>query len=342
MRTAAQTGRIGELLVRSGLVTEGQLAEGLSRQTKSGERIVKVLTALGYLEPGRLAGALARHTGIPFVNIADCRVPDEAIGLVPREFAVAHEVFPVDRLKNLLSVAMVCPSDRACIEELERTTGLKVRPFLCTANDLREAIGRYYPKPDKPADVALHDFGLSAHSTRAPLHNDAPPHAQARAWDALPDETPAEIEEADSCMPLLKCLVDSIGEVVAEVAERERLRDELIHGIDEHLRGLLRSLGQPAGDTAGREHVSLRAQTQRLVSELQQERRREQAAAWRDIASLRKEMRDLARQYHELSAHGVDDTPVEPDREPAPATDKALAMQALLISPSSEWLNTMP
>src|SRR5690606_9336911 len=83
--------------------------------------------------------------GVASLNLSNYEVPRELVALVPREFALKHEVFPIDRLGKLLTVGMVCPLDAATIGELERFSGLRVKPILCSAQDIRQAIQRYYP-----------------------------------------------------------------------------------------------------------------------------------------------------------------------------------------------------
>ncbi len=64
--------------------------------------------------------------------------------LVPGEFAKTNQVVPIDRFRNILTVAMLCPLDDAALQSLEETTGLEVRPILCSEDDVRASIHRYY------------------------------------------------------------------------------------------------------------------------------------------------------------------------------------------------------
>jgi hypothetical protein len=40
---------------------------------------------------------------------------------------------------------MVCPLDNKTISQIEASTGLRVKPILCSPEDIRSAINRYYP-----------------------------------------------------------------------------------------------------------------------------------------------------------------------------------------------------
>ena len=134
--------RIGELLVDSGLIQKEQLQEGLALQAAKGGKIVETLISLGYLNAEAFVSFLARQPGVASIDLSKYEIPRELIGLIPREMAVKHEIFPIDRLGRLLTVGMVCPLDSATVKDIEERTGLRVKPLLCAPNDIRAAIER--------------------------------------------------------------------------------------------------------------------------------------------------------------------------------------------------------
>ena len=140
--------RIGERLVWAQLVTEEQVKEALEVQKKQGGKLVGILINLGHLDEDTFLQFLAQHSGVASINIGNYEIREEIVSLVPSEFAREHELLPIDKLGNLLTVAMVCPLDRATLEELTGTTGLKIKPVLCSAADVRESIDRYHAKPE--------------------------------------------------------------------------------------------------------------------------------------------------------------------------------------------------
>lgn len=139
--------RIGELLVDAGLIHKDQLQEGLNTQAAKGGKIVETLIALGYLDAEAFVGFLARQPGVASIDLSKYEIPRQLIELIPREMAVEHEIFPIDKLGRLLTVGMVCPLDSATVQKIEERTGLRVKPLLCAPSDIRSAIERYYPEP---------------------------------------------------------------------------------------------------------------------------------------------------------------------------------------------------
>ena len=136
--------RIGELLVEEGVVSQSQLDEALEAQTQRGGRLVENLIKLNHLDIRTFVNFVARQPGVASIDLSHYTVPRDLINLIPREFAVKHEVFPIDRLGRLLTVGMVCPLDKSTLAELENTTGLKVKALLCSADDIHATIGLYY------------------------------------------------------------------------------------------------------------------------------------------------------------------------------------------------------
>lgn len=145
---------IGDLLVEAGLISATQLVDALKVQQDKGSKIVEILISLGHLSADAFVKFLAKQPGIASIGLANYEVARDLIALVPKEFAIKNEVFPVDRLGKLLTLGMVCPLDSQTIEELERTTGLRIKPLLCSPDDIRSAIIRYYPHVEPPGSYS--------------------------------------------------------------------------------------------------------------------------------------------------------------------------------------------
>lgn len=148
--------KIGEMLIEAGLITPGQLDEALKRQSDRGGKIVTVLMGLGYITADAFMRWLSKNRSAPSIDIMNYEVPREVVALVPKEIARGKELCPIDKMGSLLTVAMMCPFDTATIEELHQKTGLRIKPVLCSAEDIENAVRRYYPEKGD-----IHEFSLS-------------------------------------------------------------------------------------------------------------------------------------------------------------------------------------
>lgn len=184
--------RIGELLVGQGLITAAQLNEALAAQQERGGKIVENLIALGHLDAASFTRFIARQPGVGSIGLSNYEIPRDIVTLIPKSFAVQHEVVPIDKLGHLLTLGMVCPLDAATIKQLEGTTGLKVKPLLCSAEDVRRAIDRYYGSQkseeevldDQEETVTPQQGAVSAQTPPAPAAKTADNGEQARGLES--------------------------------------------------------------------------------------------------------------------------------------------------------------
>lgn len=146
--------RIGELLIEEGLIEEADLTKALEHQKKHGGKTVDILIGQGSIDTATFVRFLSKRPGIPSIDLANYEVPRELVSLVPRELATKHEIFPIDKMGKVLTLGMVCPLDRATIEQLQTVTGFKIRPILCSGEDIRAAIKSYYGREERTAAAA--------------------------------------------------------------------------------------------------------------------------------------------------------------------------------------------
>jgi HD-like signal output (HDOD) protein len=160
---------IGEMLVEAGLVTADELSKALASQKAAGAKVVQTLISMGVLDADAFALFLARQPGIASIDLSNYEIPAELIRLIPKEMAVKHELFPIDRLGHLLTVGMVCPLDRKTVSQIEELTGLRVKPLLCSPGDIRNAINRYYPETAEQVAPASQESKSSLESLAGPI-----------------------------------------------------------------------------------------------------------------------------------------------------------------------------
>ncbi len=136
--------KLGEVLIERGLITHDQLDEALEIQKKEGGLLGEILVRLNHVNDESIACALAVQYAFPYLPISSYEIDDEVTGLVPKALADKYGLMPIDKIGNILTVAMSNPLDQDAIHELESLTHLSVRPFISTHPETREAIRKYY------------------------------------------------------------------------------------------------------------------------------------------------------------------------------------------------------
>lgn len=141
---------IGEQLIRAGLITREQLQDALARQQQTGAKIVATLIALGHIDQRSFLNFLARQPGIASIHLAGYDITHQTLKFIPGSFARQHEIIPMDKMGNELTVGMACPLDIAVITELESLTQMRVRALLVAPEAIQVALEKYYPEADVP------------------------------------------------------------------------------------------------------------------------------------------------------------------------------------------------
>ena len=140
--------RLGELLVKEGLITDDQLAQALRLQEKEGGRIGDTIVKLGYVTETDIVNVLAKQYHIPYATKASGLLsPQRGQGLeqlVPKEFARERVLIPISRSLNSLTVAFADPLDLIVIDNLTKLTRCQINPIVSAKSDILTAIEEFY------------------------------------------------------------------------------------------------------------------------------------------------------------------------------------------------------
>lgn len=137
--------KLGEALVKEGLITPAQLRMALERQVIFGGRIGTNLVELGILKEEELLHFLSKYFRLPAVPLKELNsVPEDVIASLKKETVEKHRLVPFRKEKNRLHVAMLNPKDIKVIDELRFTTGFDIIPYVITELRLLFALEKYY------------------------------------------------------------------------------------------------------------------------------------------------------------------------------------------------------
>jgi type IV pilus assembly protein PilB len=141
----AETGqRLGQLLMRAGIITEKQLNDALEVYRATGSPIGRVLVDLGYASQGAILSVMARQIGIEYIDFAERRPDPAAVALVSRDLASRYILMPIEVQDNVLVVAMADPQNVLALDDLRIITGHEIKPAISTKDDILAAIEEYY------------------------------------------------------------------------------------------------------------------------------------------------------------------------------------------------------
>ena len=162
--------KIGELLVESGLITEGQLEEVLQEsKRRSGTRIGSILVKKGYATEMDIAQTLSFQLSIPFIDIPSATIEPEAINAVSERLAKRYLLIPLYFEGKILVIAMADPLNLNAIDDVRFSTGLQLRPLVGTPTGIAEAIRLHYHL-SQPIEGLIDDLKIKPDSLVEILH----------------------------------------------------------------------------------------------------------------------------------------------------------------------------
>jgi type IV pilus assembly protein PilB len=156
----AMSGRLGAMLVSSGLITEDQLQKALATQKSEGGRLGSILVKMGFVQEDKLMTFLSKQYGVPYVDLGKFEINPAVIKHIPADVAQKYRIMPINRTGATITIAMVDPSNIFAIDDIKFMTGYNVEAVVATEGAIVEAIKKYYGSAAK-ALVASKSGGVA-------------------------------------------------------------------------------------------------------------------------------------------------------------------------------------
>ena len=150
--------RIGDLLMREGLITREQLDKALQEQKQNGTRVGYNLVKLGFVQETEITRMLARQFRMPAVDLSKFEVDPRIAKLIPADLAIKHLILPLKRDGRTLTVAMADPSNLGVIDDLKFITRYDIQPVIAGEFTLRNQIEKHYESSDAQMQTLLQDI----------------------------------------------------------------------------------------------------------------------------------------------------------------------------------------
>jgi len=148
--------RLADLVVQKGLVTRDRIEELQHRSKWLEEPLDRILMRENLLSEDAVLELVAQVTGIPLLQLAQIRVEEEAVKLVPPRVVAHYRIMPIRVYGGTITVATDRLGELGREDQLRLMLGCTVRWVLCKSHEISECIKHYY-------GVGLRSFvGLSA------------------------------------------------------------------------------------------------------------------------------------------------------------------------------------
>jgi type IV pilus assembly protein PilB len=166
-------GLLGQILIKLGFVTEQQIEDCVFEQTTNSQKLENVLVEmgivnldqinqandlekkgggffaqniikLGFLSAEDLVSIMVTQFGFPYLQLENYEIDPEIVKLVPRDIAHKFSLIAIDKIGNILTIAMADPLNAKAQDEIRKVTGLNVETFISTFSEIDAALTKSY------------------------------------------------------------------------------------------------------------------------------------------------------------------------------------------------------
>ncbi len=146
---------IGQLLKERGFITEEHIRFALLEQKATRERLGEVLVRLGLVTEFEVAQVLAEQAGVPFEDLSTLTPDPQALLKVSPAFARQREILPLRISEGALVVALHDPFNLMLQEAVARVSGMRIQPVVAPRSQITRATERFYYFLENPPEKDL-------------------------------------------------------------------------------------------------------------------------------------------------------------------------------------------
>ena len=151
--------RLGDVLVKKGIIDENQLQTALSRQREQGKMLGEMVIALGYATQKDINEALCDSLGIDFVDMRETDVSEDVLSVLDESIMRKYTLVPLgDAPDNpgAIRVAMADPTNILAMDDINIVTGKQVVPVLANASDINAFFDKAFGQKQAQSIVDLY------------------------------------------------------------------------------------------------------------------------------------------------------------------------------------------
>ncbi len=146
--------RVGDLLLEKQLITEEQLQQALAEQKRSGKKLGRAITDLGFVDEEVLLRTLADYFHYPFIELTHFRLNNTLVQRLPETQARRYRCLVLSEEKDGLLVGMSDPTDLMVIDDLQRILKVAIYPAFIREQELLSILDSVYRRQEQMASIA--------------------------------------------------------------------------------------------------------------------------------------------------------------------------------------------
>ncbi len=150
--------KLKNILCKAGKLESEQANEFIARAQKEERSVTELMVEAGAISEGELLALIGKAANIPPVDLSKLEMNPEVLETVPLDVAKDYHVFPIERIGNILTVAVANPFDVLKLDDIRIITGCQLRATVSTIEAIAKAVPRAYKTDEATVGDILESF----------------------------------------------------------------------------------------------------------------------------------------------------------------------------------------
>ena len=153
--------KLGDMLIKANLLTDELLKQALQDQNRVNLKLGQYLVRKGLVGEYNLVETLSKQLNIDKYNPDKYPFDPSLAQLIPSEYAQKYQIAPIRKKGRLLTIATADPLDINALDTIERMTNCEVEPSVGTEREINQLISNLYGT-QSGMGTALEDLEIDA------------------------------------------------------------------------------------------------------------------------------------------------------------------------------------
>lgn len=136
--------KLGQILIRSGVLTEEQLRQALEKQKETHRRLGEILMEEAHITEMQMIRSLEQQLNISYVDLSAVRLSTELSFILPENMARNALAVPIKKEGQVLTLAVADPLDYRMLNDIGTYTQLKMNPKIAERAKIETKIRELY------------------------------------------------------------------------------------------------------------------------------------------------------------------------------------------------------
>lgn len=132
--------KFGQILIKNGVITKEQLNIAFKKQKELGYKLGETLVEIGFVDSDDILPILSNHLKVDYKKIQKNDINMELLNILPEDIMRRYKVFPIEKQKGKIILAMADPGDLFKIDEIQIRTKLIVKPVFALRKNIEQIL----------------------------------------------------------------------------------------------------------------------------------------------------------------------------------------------------------